>query len=85
VDVVVEGIRGSGKEMNVGGCSTETAANFEAELEPQSEERLLLFEAMTQDVGTKIRICGPPVCLEKTSSMLHRGQHFLRKLKRFLF
>lgn len=50
--VVVEAIRGSGNEMNVGGCSSEMAANFEAEFEPQSEERLLLLEeAMTQGCG----------------------------------
>lgn len=43
---VVAGIRGAGREMNVGGCSSETAANFE-EVALPSEERLLLFEIMT--------------------------------------
>lgn len=48
---VMVGILGAGNEMNIefefdGGCSVETAANF-AELELPSDERLLLFEAMT--------------------------------------
>jgi hypothetical protein len=41
--------RGAGNEMNIefdGGCSSETAANLD-EVELPSEERLLLFEAMT--------------------------------------
>jgi hypothetical protein len=54
VGVVVEGIRGAGNEINVGGCSSETAANFEAEVELQSEERLRLFEAMTCAVNTNV-------------------------------
>jgi hypothetical protein len=48
---VMVGILGAGNEMNIefefdGGCSVETAANFD-ELELPSDERLLLFEAMT--------------------------------------
>ena len=41
---------GEGSEMNVGGCSCETAANFEAELDEElpSDDRLLLFEALIE-------------------------------------
>ena len=53
VDVeLVAGMRGAGNEMKVGGCSSETAANFE-EVALPSEERLLLFEVMTLLVDTK--------------------------------